>query len=100
MKNPRKLLRSLTASSAVLLAACAGGGQSLQLSPPNGPTYYFRGYARVDTSYLDRYACSDPHLLLKCSCASRLAQQGSIGRVLNQRVLEKISRVRPRSLSR
>ncbi len=72
--NPRKLLRSLAVSSAVLLAACASGGQSLNVSPPNSQTYYLRGYARVDTDYLHRYACTDPHLLLKCSCTSRLAR--------------------------
>jgi hypothetical protein len=70
--NPHKLLRSLAASSSVLLTACAGGGQSLQLSPSNGPTYYFRGYARVDVDYLSRYACRDPHLLLQCNCDSKL----------------------------
>jgi|KBSMisStandDraft_5_1062788.scaffolds.fasta_scaffold354150_2 hypothetical protein len=72
--NPRKLLRSLAVSSAVLLAACAGGGQSLQVSPPNSQIYYFRGYARVDVDYLNRYACRDSHLLLKCNCDSKLAR--------------------------
>jgi hypothetical protein len=71
--SPRKLL-SLAASSAVLLAACTSGGQALSLSPPNGQIYYFRGYAQVDTDYLNRYACADPHLLLKCTCTSKLAR--------------------------
>ena len=71
--NPRSMLPSLAASSAVLLAACTSGGQSLNVSPPNPEIYYFRGYARVDTSYLDRYACTDSHLMLKCSCTSKLA---------------------------
>ncbi|HVP70579.1 MAG TPA: hypothetical protein VMS45_04585 [Gemmatimonadaceae bacterium] len=72
--SPRNLLLSLAASSTVLLAACASGGQPLNVSPPNSPIYYFRGYARVDTDYLNRYACTDPHLLLKCTCESRLAR--------------------------
>ena len=71
--NPRKLLSSLAVSSAVLLAACTTGGQPLNVSPSNSQIYYFRGYERVDTDYLDRYACTDPHLLLKCTCASKLA---------------------------
>jgi hypothetical protein len=45
----------------------------LSLPPPNPDVYYFRGYARVDTEYLKRYACTDPHLLLKCFCTSKLA---------------------------
>jgi len=73
--SPRNLLRPLVASLAVLLAACTTGGQSLSVSPPLNPeVYYFRGYARVDTEFLNRYACSDPHLLLKCTCTSRLAR--------------------------
>jgi len=55
--NARKLLCSLAVSSAVLLTACAAGGQSLNVSPSNSQTHYFRGYARVDSGYLDRYAC-------------------------------------------
>lgn len=70
--NARKLL--FLASSSVLLAACTSGGQSLNVSSPNPEIYYFRGYARVDTDYLNRYACTDPHLMLKCSCASKLAR--------------------------
>ena len=70
--NPRKLL-SLAGSSAVLLAACTSGGQPLNVSPSNGPIYYFRGYARVDTDYLNRYACADPHVVLKCNCESRVS---------------------------
>ena len=70
----RNLLLLLAASSAVLLAACASGGQSLNGPPPNGQIYYFRGYARIDADYLNRYACTDPHLLLKCTCTSRLAR--------------------------
>ena len=46
--SPRKLLCSLAASSAVLIAACTAGGQPLNVSPPNPEIYYFRGYARVD----------------------------------------------------
>jgi hypothetical protein len=72
--NPRKLLRSLAVSSAVLLAACSSGGQSLSVSPPNSQIYYFRGYAHVDRDYLKRYACTDPHLVPKCTCDSRLAR--------------------------
>jgi hypothetical protein len=71
--NAHKLL-SLAASSVLLLAACATGGQPLNVAPPNSQIYYFRGYARVDTDYLNRYACSDPHLMLKCSCESRVAR--------------------------
>lgn len=74
MLSPRKPLLSLTASSAVLLGACTSGGQSLNVPQPNRQIYYFRGYARVDTEYLDRYACADPRVVLKCSCTSRLAQ--------------------------
>jgi hypothetical protein len=72
--KPRNVLRSLAISSAVLLAACAAGGQSLNVSRPNSQIYYFRGYAHVDTAYLDRYACTDPHLLLQCSCTSKVAR--------------------------
>ena len=72
--NPRKVLRALAVSSAVLLTACATGGPSLNVSPPNSQIYYFRGYAHVDVDYLDRYACTDPHLLLKCTCYSKLAR--------------------------
>jgi len=71
--NPRKLLLPLAASSAVLLAACAGGGTSLKLSPSNGQIYYFHGFERIDRDYLYRYACADPHLKLECTCMSRLA---------------------------
>jgi hypothetical protein len=71
--NPRKLLLSLAASSSALLGGCTSGGQSLNVSPPNSQIYYFRGYARVDTDYLYRYACTDPHLLLQCTCTSKLA---------------------------
>jgi len=71
--SPPKLL-SLAASSAALLAACTSGGQSLSVSPQNSQIYYFRGYAQVDTEYLDRYACTDPRLMLKCSCTSKLAR--------------------------
>jgi hypothetical protein len=71
--SPRKLL-SLAASSAVLLAACTSGGQSLNVSPPNSQIYYFRGYAQVDTDYLNRYACADPHLIPQCSCTSKVAR--------------------------
>jgi hypothetical protein len=46
----------------------------LQVSPPNSQIYYFRGYARVDVDYLNRYACRDSHLLLKCNCDSKLAR--------------------------
>ena len=70
--NPRKLLLSLAASSSALLGGCTSGGQ-LNVSPPNSQIYYFRGYARVDTDYLNRYACTDPHLMLQCSCTSKLA---------------------------
>ena len=70
--NPRKLLLSLAASSSALLGGCMSGGQ-LNVSPPNSQIYYFRGYARVDTDYLNRYACTDPHLMLQCSCTSKLA---------------------------
>jgi len=72
--SPRKLPLSLAASSAVLLGACTSGGQSLNVAPPNSQIYYFRGYARVDTEYLNRYACADSRLILKCSCTSRLAR--------------------------
>ena len=72
--NPRKLLRSLSVSAVVLLTACTGGGQSLNVSPPNSQTYYLRGYAHVDRDYLNRYACTDPRLLLKCTCDSKLAR--------------------------
>jgi hypothetical protein len=72
--SPRKLL-SLSAFSAVLLGACTSGGESLNVvTPQNGQIYYFRGYARVDTDYLDRYACTDRRLLLKCTCTSKLAR--------------------------
>jgi hypothetical protein len=69
---PRKLL-SLAASSSLLLAACTTGGQSLNVSPPNNQIYYFRGFAEVDRAYLNRYACADARLMLKCTCASKLA---------------------------
>ena len=52
--NPRKLLRSLAASSVIVLAACTTGGQSLNVSPPNRQTYSIRGSAHVDTDYLNR----------------------------------------------
>jgi len=72
--NPLALVRPLVTSSAVLLAACTGGGQPLGAAPPNREIYYFRGYARVDVDYLNRYACTDPHLLLQCSCTSKVAR--------------------------
>ena len=72
--SPRNLLVSLAASSAVLLTACTVGGQSLNVSPPNGQIYYFRGYAHVDTHYLNRYACADTALIPRCSCQSKLAR--------------------------
>jgi len=72
--SPRTLKLSLAACSAVLLGACTGGGQSLNVSPPNSQIYYFRGYAQIDTDYLSRYACADTRLLLKCSCTSRLSR--------------------------
>jgi len=71
--NPGKLLTVATLLLASL-GACTSGGQSLSLSPPNNQIYYFRGYARVDTDYLNRYACTDPHLMLKCSCESKVAR--------------------------
>jgi hypothetical protein len=71
--NPRNLL-SLAASSVVLLAACTSGGQPLNMSPPNSPIYYFRGYARVDTDFLNRYACADSRLILQCTCESKVAR--------------------------
>ena len=74
MMSPRNLLLSLATSSAGLLAACASGSQPLNVPPPNSQIYQFRGYARVDTDYLARYACTDPRLVLKCSCASKLAR--------------------------
>jgi hypothetical protein len=72
--NPRKLLLSLAASSAALLAACTSGGQSLNVVPLNPQVYYFRGYARVDTDFLNRYACVDPHLIPLCTCTSKVAR--------------------------
>jgi hypothetical protein len=72
--SPRSLLLSLAASSAVLLGGCTSGGQSLNLSPSNGPTYYFRGNALVDTQYIDRYACADSGLIPTCSCTSKVAR--------------------------
>jgi hypothetical protein len=67
-------LPTLAASSVVLLAACTSGGQPLNVPPPNGPTYYLRGYARVDTDYLNRYACAEPRLIPQCTCESKLAR--------------------------
>ena len=74
MTSPRKLKLSLAASSAVLLGACASGGQSLNVSPPNPQIYYFRGYARVDADYLNRYACAESRLIPHCTCDSKLAR--------------------------
>jgi hypothetical protein len=68
--NPRTKLLSVVAL-AVALGACTGGGQGLSLAPAS-ETYYFRGFATVDVDYLSRYACADPHLLLKCKRTSRL----------------------------
>ena len=68
--NPRKKLVLLMVVCATPLAACSSGGSS-SLAFTTAPYYIGPGLTKVDTDYIDRYACANGQPM-RCESESRV----------------------------